>query len=143
MLLMSINNQRGVTLVELLITIILVSVGIFATLDVFPSSWRLIAQSDRIGQASEIMHRELETSQLVILNTCNTVIVGGTTTSAVNASGRTGSLQGDVSYTVTRTITALGNGSWSIAVQVTWPGNAVGVSNTVVAVRDANFKEGC
>lgn len=143
MLHMFIKNDHGVTLIELLVTMILVSIGIFAALDVFPSSWRLTTQSDRIGQASEIMHRELETSQLIILNSCNTAIMGGTTTLPVNASGRTGTLQGDVSYTVSRTITALGTGSWGITVQVTWPGNAVGVSGTIVSVRDANYKEGC
>lgn len=137
-----IKNQQGMTLVELIVATVIVAVGAVAVLWVFPAGWSSTTMADRIGQASEIMHREMEAAELNTMNPCNAVVTG-TATPTVFAGGQLAAQQGDRAYFVTRTISDLGNNTWRVTVRVTWTGNATGIVDSIIVVRDENFRQGC
>jgi hypothetical protein len=58
------------------------------------------------------------------------------------ASSQTTQQSGDVTYNVATTVTPLAGATnaWSVKVQVTWPGNTRGVSETLIASRQEFFK---
>jgi hypothetical protein len=51
-------------------------------------------------------------------------------TTSVKASGQAGVQPGDATFTVRTTILDNLNGTWLLTVQVTWPGNAAGLSES-------------
>ncbi|HSW63219.1 MAG TPA: prepilin-type N-terminal cleavage/methylation domain-containing protein [Dissulfurispiraceae bacterium] len=140
---MYIKNDRGMTLIEVLIAVALLVVGILGTLTVFPLGWISTTRADRIGQAAEILHREMETVQINIQNECNPVAAGATTFPSVWSGGQAAAQPGDMQYTVTRTIQTLPNDFWLVSVQVTWTGNAAGTRDSFTVTRDPNYKQGC
>ncbi|KAF0185816.1 MAG: hypothetical protein FD164_77 [Nitrospirae bacterium] len=140
---MHIKNNRGMTLIEVLIAVALLVVGILGTLTVFPLGWTSTTRADRIGQAAEILHREMETEQLRIQNECNAVAAGIVIVPVVRSSGRAADQPGDMQYMVTRTIQALPNDFYLVSVQVTWTGNAAGIRDSFTVTRDPNYKQGC
>jgi hypothetical protein len=64
---------------------------------------------------------------------------GGSST--VYASGQDTKKQGDVAFTVNRTITDLGGNTWRITVKVSWPGNAVGITESLNVTRQEYFRQ--
>jgi hypothetical protein len=60
----------------------------------------------------------------------------------VYASGQGSAKQGDVAFTVNRTITALAGGNtWRITIQVSWPGNATGIQESLNVTRQEYFRQ--
>jgi Tfp pilus assembly protein PilV len=134
--------------VEVLISLFLISVGILSLLTLQPSAWRTSNRSDLIGRAAGILHQELEGNRVFILNEnnsspCLTTPCPQTnpliTTRTVYASGQQASQPGDLAFNVRTTTADLGNNSWRVTVQVTWPGNPTGISDTMVIGRQLSF----
>lgn len=140
---MHFKNESGFSLIELLVATVIIMLGIIAVMAVFPAGWATTTRADRVGQSSEIMHREMEAAEVSILNRCNPVVAGQVVTPNVFSGGQAVAQPGDMSYTVTRDIAALGGNSWRVTVRVTWPGNAVGIVDSIVVVRDENYVQGC
>jgi len=140
----SISNEKGITLIEVMIAVMLVAVGIMALASLQGPAWNTTSRSDLLGRAGVILHRELETNELRLMNpNLPNPCVGGAP-SVVNqpqwASGQAAAQPGDVSYNVLTTIIDNLNGSWLVRVQVTWPGNNLGISETVVVTRQEAFR---
>lgn len=139
----SICNNRGTTLIESVIAILLVSIGLIGLMSMQPSSWRASTRADYLGRAAMALGRELTSQELSIMNPCNTVSLG-TVTQVVNASGQGTAQSGDVSFTVQTTTASIGANVWQVAVRVSWPPlNATGITESIIVTRQENFRFGC
>jgi Tfp pilus assembly protein PilV len=144
------------TMIEVLIAVLLVMGGVVALLSMQPQGWQLAGRSDRLGRAAETLHRELELNEVFIMNVCNANSSWGTalptalnasisSTYTVRSSGMTAVQAGDLTFTVTRTITliSLSPQAWKITVAVTWPANTTGISESTLVTRQDGFRQGC
>ena len=141
----SISNEKGITLIEVMIAVMLVAVGIMALASLQGPAWNLTGRSDLLGRAGMILHRELETNELLLMNPNRPNPCVGGAPLVVNrpqvwAGGQAAAQPGDAAYNVLTTIIDNLNGSWLVRVQVMWPGNNVGISETVVVTRQEAFR---
>ncbi|MBM4272514.1 MAG: hypothetical protein FJ139_10245 [Deltaproteobacteria bacterium] len=136
-------NNRGISLVEVIIAIFLVTIGIFAVLSLQPSAWRTVGKSDYMGRAAGILQKELETRESCIMNPCNSVATG-TVTSTVLVSGQGAAVAGDATYTVTTTVTSTGTNVWNVTVNVQWADqirhNYRDITESIVVTRQEGFR---
>jgi Tfp pilus assembly protein PilV len=136
-------NNRGITLVEVIITLFLTAVGIMALLSMQPTSWNAAGRSDFMGRAAGILQSELERNALLIMNPNNAVTTGVLPVRNVNASSQSSAQAGDVPFTVNTTVLPLGGATnaWTVTIQVTWPGNTRGIRETAIVSRQEYFKQ--
>jgi type IV pilus modification protein PilV len=139
---------KGFSLVEVLIAVLLITVGLLGLLTLQPTAWRSSTRSDYTGRAAMILQQELETHRAWIMNAGNpnpTALSNPLVTNrTVYASGQTTlQPQGDLTYTVTATTTDLAPlgtpNSWRVVVLVTWPGNSTGITDSVIVGRQLSF----
>jgi hypothetical protein len=136
-------SNRGTTLIESIIAILLVSIGLIGLLSMQPTAWRASTRADYLGRAAMMLSRELTSQELSIMNCCNPVSPG-TVTRVVNASGPGAALLGDVSFTVQTTIANLGANAWQVTVRISWPPlNGTGITESIVVTRQEPFRSGC
>lgn len=134
-------DKRGITIVEMLVAIILTTVGVISISFLQDTSWKTVAKSDYLGRAAGILYSELETRGAIIMNpvTKNTV-TAGTQNKTVFPSGEETAIEGDVPFIVTTTIASLGTGTdaWRVTINVKWPPlNNTGITeNTVITLQD-------
>jgi Tfp pilus assembly protein PilV len=137
-------NKKGISLVEVLIASFLITFGILALLSLQPSAWNLSGRSDFLGRAAGLLHKELETVEVFLMNPNNANPCATTnplvTTQNVYVSGQSTAQSGDIPYTIQTTIQDNGNSSWTVRVRVTWPGNNTGISETLLVTRQENFR---
>jgi len=138
----SICSNRGISLIEVLISLFLVSIGILALISLQPSAWNLTARSDFLGRAGGLLHKELETAEILIMNPNFLEINSLATTGRdVYISGQSPAQPaGDIRFTVQTTIQDNLNNSWLVRVRVTWPGNNTGISESLLVTRQENFR---
>lgn len=131
-------------MIEVLIALFLTMIGVIALLSMQPQGWLLSGKSDYLGRAAEILHKELETKEALIMNPCNTV-TEGTFNKNVFSSGTGGAGRGDAPYTVQTTVTSIGVNVWRLTIRVTWPGNNTGIRESIVITRQEYFRSpaGC
>lgn len=136
-------NNRGITIVEVLITLFLTAVGIMALLSMQPTSWNAAGRSDFMGRAAGILQSELERNEIMIMNPANAVTTGVLPTLNINASSQTAQQAGDVPFTVNTTVLPLGTATnaWTVTIRVTWPGNARGIQETAIVSRQEYFRQ--
>lgn len=136
-------NDKGITIVEVLITLFLTAVGIMALLSMQPISWQTAGRSDFMGRAAGILQSELERNEIRIMNPVNTVSTGTTTRTMYpsNLTSGTTPQKGDVPYTVATTISSLGSTAWRVDVGVTWPGNNRGIAESMTVTRQETFRQ--
>jgi hypothetical protein len=145
----SICNRQGISLIEVLISLFLISVGILGLISLQPSAWSLSGKSDYLGRAAGILQKELEINEALILNPCTpnpcTTTNPSISTRNIFISGLSSPQAGDVPFTIQTTITDNLDNSWTVVVQVTWPGNTVGISESLVVTRQEIFRSpaGC
>lgn len=139
----SIRSDRGLTLIEVLIALFLISAGMLALLSMQPSAWNLTGKSDLLGRAGGILHQELEANEVMLMNPnypnpCSSVnpLV---TTKNVNAGGLSFPLPGDATFGV-RTAILDNVTHWTVRVLITWPGNPNGISETRTVIRQEPFR---
>jgi len=119
-------------MIEVLVSVVLISVGVLSLLTLLPSGWRLAGTSDLLGRAAGILQAELEQNEILILNGKNTPVTnpGSPATKQVYGSGKTTAQPGDVRYTVeTEVVNSVGG--FLVWVRVTWPGNSTGIAESV------------
>ena len=137
-------NYKGISLVEVLISIFLISTGILSLLSLQPSAWNLSLKSDFLGRAGSILHSELEGNQILLMNpnypnpcsASNPI----TLTKTVNPSSQSIAQAGDLTFTVQTGIQDNLNSTWTVRVSVSWPGNNAGISETRVITRQESFR---
>lgn len=136
----SILNRKGISLVEVCIALFLLSIGIMAMISLQPAAWRLSGKSDYLGRASGILLAQLQAVEAKIMNP-NIAVTTGTTASTIYAGGQSTKKQGDAEFTVNTTTTDLGSNTWRVTIKVTWPGNVSGISESLIAARQENFRQ--
>lgn len=133
------RNDRGISLVEVVVAMFLLTVAIMAILSLQPSAWQTAGRSDFMGRAAEILYKELETNESYIMNPCNPVTVG-TTSRTVYPSGLTAAATGDVAYTVSTTIASVGTNVWTVEAGVSWAGHAAPITARITVTRQDRFR---
>ena len=141
----SIFSKKGIGLIEVLISLFLVSFGILALLSLQPSAWKLTSRSDFLGRAGGLLHKEMETREILIMNPnypnpCATTNPLTITPLNVYPSGQITAQPGDLPFTLQTTIQDNLNNSWTVRVRVTWTGNNTGISESLVVTRQENFR---
>lgn len=138
------NNNKGISLIEVLISIFLTSIGILSLSSLQPSAWNLSLRSDSLGRAGSILHSELESNEILLMNPNYPNPCGAnnpiTVTKTVNPSGQGTAQAGDLTFTVLTGIQDNLDSTWSVRVRVTWPGSNAGVSETRVVTRQEPFR---
>ena len=134
-------NNRGFTLVEVIIAMFLTIVAVLGILALISPAWKTAAKSDYLGRASGILYETLMRQEALIMNPCCIVAAGTTGPTAVFASGQTTAQPGDVQFNVTTTITSLAANVWRITVRVSWPPiNATGISESLTVTGQEGFR---
>ncbi|MFB3925266.1 MAG: hypothetical protein ACE14T_04365 [Syntrophales bacterium] len=135
----SICTEKGISLIEVVVAILLTAIGVIALLSLQPQAWEMSGKTDYLGRAAGILNSELERVELSIMNPNNSV-TAGTTSRTVLTSGGSSALTGDASYTVQTTIASAGTNVWRVTVVVTWPANSTGVSGSLLVTRQEPFR---
>lgn len=122
-------NNKGITLIESLIAVMLTAIAIVGLLTMQPMGWKSAGHADSISHATQIMQRELESIECSIMS-------GIIPANKVNVSETVG----NEPLTINTTITAQpGGGTWLVHVRVAWQGNATGVSSSMIVSRQSSF----
>jgi type II secretory pathway pseudopilin PulG len=139
----SICSKKGISMIEVLISMVLISFGVLSLLTLLPSGWKLSGRSDLLGRAAGILQAELERNEVWIMNEKNQVTPTPSPSSPQPFYSSGTPLPGDVQYLVTTEIQNLGGGSgpWRVRVRVTWPGNTTGISESVIVTRQLFFAQ--
>ena len=138
-------------MIEVCIALFVLGVGVLSLITLQPAAWRLSGKSDYRGRGSGILAAQLQALEAQIINPNNTmpesndpinnplsVYASGQTTT----SGQAVTMQnGDVQFSVNRTITAIGSSTYRVNVQVTWPGNTAGMRESMIVVRQNSLRE--
>lgn len=139
----SICNSRGITLIEAVIAILILSIGLIGLLSMQPQAWQMTARTDYLGRAAMTLNKELTLRELAIMNPCNAVVTGALT-QVLNTSGQGAAQTGDISFTVVTTTTNIATNVWRVTVRVSWPPlNATGITESIVVTRQETFRFGC
>jgi Tfp pilus assembly protein PilV len=135
-------NNRGFTLIEVLIALFLTIVAVLGTLALISPGWKMAAQSDYLGRASGILYERLVMEEARIMNPCNAVTSGGPTHITVFASGEDTAQSGDMPFKVSTTITSPAANVWQVRVQVSWPPlNPTGsITESQIVTRQEGFR---
>jgi Tfp pilus assembly protein PilV len=137
----SICNNRGASLLEVVIAIFLTSVGILAIISLQPSAWRTTARADYLGRAAGILHKAMQDTEARIMNPCNAVTLGQTTTT-VTVSNQAG-ITGDATFSVVTNIAQDGTNTraFVVTVTVTWPPmNSTGITESMTVTRQEAYR---
>lgn len=134
-------DNRGVSLIEVVIALFLTTVGVLAIISLQPAAWQTSTRSDYMGRAAGILQEELETRELFIMNNCNTVATG-TFVNTVRISGAASTQPGDAIFRVTTTITNIETNVWRVTVRVAWSGHS-GIMESLIVTRQQRFQFGC
>jgi len=149
--------SKGISMVEVLVAVFLTVTAILATFALQSPALRQTARADYLGRASEIMHRQLESTEVYLMNQCNTAAsatngipvipaigASASSTYTVFASGPGPAIQGDATYTVATTIVRTAANDFRVTITITWPPlNATGITQTLFVSRQLYFKTGC
>lgn len=138
-------SRKGITLIESIIAILLVSIGLIGLLSMQPSAWRTTARTDYLGRAAMLLQKELTNQELAIMNPCNAV-TAATQTRNVTTSGAAAPQAGDITFTVQTVTTSIAPNIWRVTVTVSWPPlNATGIRESIVVTRQEHFRfpSGC
>ncbi|MCX5919132.1 MAG: hypothetical protein NTX30_20950 [Deltaproteobacteria bacterium] len=135
------------SLVEVLVALFLIVIGMLALMSLQPAAWRTSNRSDFLGRAGGILHQELEVNRILIMNEgngnpCATKNPQVYPPRYVIPSGQATQQLGDVTFTVLTAITDLAPaqpGSWRVTVNVNWPGNTNGITETIVVGRQLSL----
>ncbi len=130
---------------EVLVSVVLITVGVMGVLTLIPSGWRLSGTSDSLGRAAGILQSELEAQELLIINPNNSfaALPAPGTTKTVYGGGTAPQPGDNVAYTVqtVRTPLAAPASGWRVQVKVTWAGRPQGVQDTLIVRPQEYFRQ--
>jgi Tfp pilus assembly protein PilV len=125
---MNILNNKGLTIVESLIAVMLTGVAIVGLLTMQPLGWKSAGKANSLTLATELMQRELETAECSIMS-------GTIPANKVNVSQTIGR----ETFTINTTTTVRDTVTWLVRVRINWQGNAKGVSSSLIVSRQTAF----
>lgn len=133
-------SNKGFGMIDAVMAMFVTLIGVAGLLAAMPIGWGLAGSSEMRTRGIEIMHRELETDEMLIMNPCNNFAVAGIPDKTVYSSGNAVALPGDASFTVKKTIAQSGIG-WQISVTVLWVGTNTGVSESRLVIRQYDYQD--
>jgi Tfp pilus assembly protein PilV len=142
-LISTVRNNRGITLIESMIAMLLTMIAILALAPMQDTSLRSVLRADYLGRAAGIMQSELELREYQVMSGYIPATIGASTIhQSVTVSGEAG-VTGDATFVIT-TIIAESNPvtnprSWIINVQVTWLSNSTGMKSSILATQQEGF----
>lgn len=141
------GNEKGISLIEVLVSLFLLVIGVLGLISLQPTAWRLSRTSDYLGRAANILHKELQTHEARVMNPNVAISVDPNTkiwsgTYEIKASGQGTAKTGDAVFNVQTTITDLDGGrSYRLAVRVSWPANPGGISESLLVTRTESYRQ--
>jgi hypothetical protein len=120
-------------MVEVMIAMFITTIAVVSLFSMLPLSWQTVSKADYLGRAAGILQMELELREAQIMY--NNIQAVGTTTRSVQVSDpftASAGIRGDATITVRTTITKRVGNSWLVVVNVNWPGNAQGLTNSII-----------
>lgn len=139
------RNEKGISIVESIVAMLLLTIGIIAIMSMQPTSMKTGQKADNLGRGVMLLHKEMMTQEAWIMNPCNDVTTG-TVTKTVYTNDDEGSLQGDARFNVQTTTTAVAGttNTWRVSINVSWPPlNATGITDNLIVTRQEAFRFGC
>ena len=133
-------NKKGFGMIDSVMALFITLIGIAGLLAIMPIGWGLAGSSDMRTMASEILQRELDNMEMLVMNPCNTIVVAAIADKTVYSSGSAGSETGNRSFTVQRSIAQSGTG-WQIGVTVLWTGSTANVSERRLVIRQPDYRD--
>ncbi len=135
-------SNRGISMIEVLIALLILNIGVLGLLSIQPSGWRLSGKSDFLGRAAGVLHKELQVNEMLTNNpnpcaTVNPLI----SNRSVWASGQATAHPGDALFNVSTRIQDQLNGTWLVTVSVTPPGSATAISDSLIVTRQEHFRQ--
>ena len=128
-------------MIEVLIAILLTSIGLMTILSLQSTSLRTVGKSDFLGRATGILYNELERNEAFIMNPSNPVTIGTTGPTPVLVSYQPAAVEGDITFQVTTVIDSLGANTWRVTVTVTWPPlNPTGITENIVVAGQERYR---
>jgi Tfp pilus assembly protein PilV len=134
----SICSNRGISLTEVIVAILVASVGIVSLLAVQPQSWNLAGRSDSLGRAAGILQSELSLNEATIMNP--DLAIPQSQVRTIYVSRQASKQSGDAVYTVNTQVEAVGTAAWRVRVIVTWPSNTTGISDSLIVTRQEGYR---
>jgi len=149
--------SKGMGLVEVVIALFLATVAVLAVFSLQAPGLQTAARSDYLGRAAEILERQLESTEAYVMNPNKLAAITGipaipgaggsaTVTYDVNTSGLGVAINGDATYRISTTITGVApvppntTPYFRVDVNVTWPLNPTGISQTIFVSRQDSFR---
>ncbi len=132
-------NNKGMSLVEVMVAIIITVIGLLTVLSLQPSGYILSTKSDQLGRAAAILSEELANEESRIAYS-SAAIPTGTFTKTVYSSGLSSAGTGDVPYSVQTTITLIRPDVWDVSVIVTSPGANVHIKKKATFVQFHDYQ---
>lgn len=152
--------SKGMGLVEVVIALFLATVAVLAVFSLQSKGLQTTARSDYLGRAAEILEQQLESTEAYVMNLNNSAAItgipaipgaGGSLTAYhyVITSGFGVAINGDATYYVSTTITGVApvppnpntTPYYRVDVNVTWPLNPTGISQTIFVSRQDAFRQ--
>jgi len=134
------NNNKGLSMVECLIALILTTVTVVSLVSMQSLAWRGAGKSDYLGRAVGILQRELERYEYDIMKGAN---VPTTTITYADKNGNDmGQIATDAVFTIRVTASAPGtipSGTQLLNVRINWPGSANGLSSSIIVSPQTGF----
>ncbi len=141
------GKEKGISLIEVLISLFLLMIGVLGMIAIQPMAWRLSGTADYLGRAAHTLQKELQFYEARIMNPNVTIPIDPNTMAwstqyEINASGQGEAKTGDAVFNVQTTITDLDGGrSYRLAVRVSWPANPVGISESLLVTRTESYRQ--
>ena len=134
-------NNRGYTLVEVMIALFITMVAVMGIFALVSPAWRTTSLSDMMGRAANVLHDRLQREELWIMNANNDVVTGPPVNETVYARGDSAAhpSSGDMAFNISTTTTQIATNTWQVNVRVTWPGNDVGISESLLVNRQDDY----
>lgn len=126
-------NNKGLTIVESLIAVMLTAVAIIGLLTMQPLGLQSAGKADSMSRATELMQRELESVEGSIM--CIPSLDNVTALVKDNVSETVG----NETLFINTSFSAAVNGTRIVRVRVTWPGNTSGVSSSMIVTKQSTF----
>jgi prepilin-type N-terminal cleavage/methylation domain-containing protein len=145
-------NKKGLTLIECIIALFLVTIAIVTLMTMQPLAWKGASKSDFLGKAAGILQRELETFENNFMQgtTSCTCTFCTSTNDCTSCTCNGASPPWNSTYIITKdnipfTVNALACdnsagacnntiplNTWLVNVRITWPGSVNGIKSSII-----------
>lgn len=125
-------NDRGISIVESLIAVMLTGLAVIGLLTMAPLGMQSAGKADSISHGTQIMQRELEDVESRIMAGNFSALSDLTKTNVVEIVDKE-------RFTINVAVTEPSTNRWLVRVRVTWPSSTKGVRSSILVTRQSAF----